>query len=86
MENGSFSIYMKSNSTKIVKGSIGGIVYYVDGDGLYHNTKGPAVIWNDGEKEYWLHGKKLSYKIWHARTTILGKWKLFCEVNSCIWE
>ena len=24
---------------------------------IFHRTDGPAVEWNNGDKEYWLHGK-----------------------------
>jgi hypothetical protein len=41
-------------------------VIYADGtqkwykDGEHHRENGPAVIWHDGEKEYWLNGRQVS--------------------------
>ena len=34
-----------------------GRIYHKDANGELHNPYGPAVIWNDGSKEYYIHGK-----------------------------
>jgi hypothetical protein len=34
-----------------------GRVIYTNADGERHNPHGPAVIWADGSKEYWISGQ-----------------------------
>ena len=32
--------------------------WYIDDDLTPHRTDGPAIEWADGDKEWWLYGKK----------------------------
>jgi hypothetical protein len=34
-----------------------------------HREDGPAVIWQDGSKEWWLHDNRLSFDEWLEETT-----------------
>ena len=35
-----------------------GTIYHKDANGKYHNPYGPAIIWPDGSKIYYIHGKR----------------------------
>lgn len=35
-------------------------IVFTNKEGLYHNENGPAVEWYDGDKEWWIMGKKVS--------------------------
>lgn len=41
-----------------------GNVFIFNKEGFIHNTKGPAVIWNDGTEWYYLKGVRMDYELW----------------------
>lgn len=47
--------------------------FWYDSDGEYHRENGPAVIWSDGLKDWYLHGKSLTEENFHIE--IANKYK-----------
>ena len=62
---------MKKETLTAYTNSNGTIRYYNEYGDL-HNPNGPALIWPDGEKEYWINDKELTeadFKAWQAQQT-----------------
>jgi len=54
-------------------------VYYIEGK--IHRLDGPAVMWANGEEEYWINGEELSKEEFEKhpeRLKFLGKEHLIC--------
>ena len=83
--NGDIIYYKKG--TKIFHNPYGASVMYKDGTKYYffenkiHRLDGPAVIWPDGEEEYWINDKYLTkeeFETHPERLKFLGKEHLIC--------
>lgn len=59
--NGNRILILDSGGVYIKNKIIGptGMVKYRDDENRNHRSDGPAVIWSDGKKEYWINGRKI---------------------------
>jgi hypothetical protein len=49
-----------------------GTIMYRNADGELHNPHGPAIVWADGDKVYWINDEYLTeadFKAWQAQRT-----------------
>jgi hypothetical protein len=44
-------------------------------NGLLHREVGPAIIWSDGEKEWWLNNEEFTREEWLERLSEKSKLK-----------
>ena len=57
----------------------GYIAYLIEG--LFHRLDGPAVIWDDGDEDYYIHNKFLTkeeFEVHPEKLKYLGKEHLIC--------
>lgn len=52
--------------------SCGEYVAWVNENGQVHDESGPAVVWNNGEKEYWLYDRHYQYIEWLQKLVEFG--------------
>jgi hypothetical protein len=55
--------------------------WYTDHNGSFHCDDGPAIIYPDGDMDWYWHGSQMSFKTWLTVTLITDEAKLLLRLQ-----